>query len=66
MDRSLFSFMSKSGGRQYEVIMKVLFHEDLRDPGLFYLIVPLCVASIPNVTSWSKMASLPPANTLKF
>lgn len=66
MDRSLFSLMSKSGGRQYEVIMKILFYEYLRDPGLFYLTAPLCMASIPKVTSWSNMAALPPANTLKF
>lgn len=63
--RGLFSFMSKYGGREYGVIMKLLFHE-VRDLGLFYLIVPLYMASILQVTSWSKMAALPPAHTLKF
>lgn len=58
--------MSKFRGRQYTVILKVLFHEDLWDTSLLYQIIPLCLASIAKVTSWSKMAALPLANTLKF
>lgn len=46
--------------------MMFLFHEEVRDLGLCYLIVPLCMASILQVTSWYKMAALPPAHTLKF
>lgn len=60
-----FSFQNLEVGSYDGVLMKVLFQEDLRDPDLLYLIVPLC-SSIAKVTSWSKMAALPSANILKF